>query len=455
MNAVVRRVMLVLFAAAVVGAIGYGLMPGAVEADLAPVTRGLIRETVDQDGKTRIRERYTVSAPLAGRLLRIGLDPGDEVIAGETIVASIEPRDPELLDARAVLQAEANVRAAEAKLKRMTPMLEEAIAAQEYAESELKRIRDVRTTSPQAASESQVDAALMDYRMRSALVRSARHAEEIARFELDQARAALVRSRPAADGDAPGAASADSAESDPPAGAVPADEAVDRGDAGDDPGSESRSGEGWHFTIPAPITGRVLRVFQESTAVVAAGANLLELGDPSDLEVEIDVLSREAVKIRADAPVLLEQWGGDKPLAGRVRLVEPSAFTKISTLGVEEQRVNVIVDLMDEPRQRAALGDGFRVEARIVVAEAADVLRVPTSARVRVGDAWAGVRGEEGIAVETIVAIGLQNGLEAEVIEQPAAAAPGGGATSPLAEGDLVIAHPGDNVVDGVRITPR
>jgi HlyD family secretion protein len=445
MKLVVRRMMLLLFAAAVVGAIAFGLRPAPVEADLAKVTRGLIRETVDQDGKTRIRERYTVSAPLAGSLMRIKLDPGDEVIAGETVLASIEPRDPELLDERAVMQAEANVRAAESKLKQATPLLEEAVAAQEFAESELERVRSARSGNPTAVSASQVENALMDYRMRSAVVRSARHAADIAQFELDQARAALLRSRPQgenreeAQGAADGAAGADVGETTGETG----DDALDEGEdtvANSVPAAAPTGS--FHFEIPAPITGRVLRVFQESGGVVQAGANLLELGDPSDLEVEIDVLSREAVKIRADAPVLLEHWGGDKPLNGSVRLVEPSAFTKISTLGVEEQRVNVIVDLIDPPNQREALGDAFRVEARIVVAQADNVLKTPTSSLFRVGDKWAVFRVVDGVARQTDVTLGLENGLEAEVVEG-------------LAEGDVVVTHPGDNVVDGAKVVPR
>jgi HlyD family secretion protein len=262
----------------------------------------------------------------------------------------------------------------------------------------------------------------MDYRMRSAVVRSAQHAEEIARFELAQAQAALVRSRPREDNDAETGAS----------------EAESSGSPSDQPPTNN----GWHFTIPSPITGRVLRVLQESEGVVVAGDKLIEIGDPSDLEVEIDVLSREAVKIRPDAPVLLEQWGGDDALNGSVRLVEPSAFTKISTLGVEEQRVNVIVDLLDPPAQRESLGDAFRVEARIVVAQASDVLKTPTSALFRVGDKWAVFRVDDGVARQQIVKLGLQNGLEAEVIEG-------------LAEGDLVVTHPGDNIVDGAQVVSR
>jgi HlyD family secretion protein len=412
MRVFVRRVLLLVFAAAVIGAIAYGLRPMPVEADLAQVVRGEVLETVDQDGKTRIREKYIVSAPLAGRLLRIDLDPGDEVQAG-TLLASIEPRDPDLLDARAVMQAEAAVKAAEANLDRAIPLLDEAKANQEFAEGELNRVREARSANPAAVTDSDVEGKLMAYRTRSALVRSAQHGVDIARFELEQAKAALVRSRPREE---------DGGSVDGEAGA---------------PGPN-----GWHFNIRAPVSGRVLRVFQESGGFMQAGTNLLELGDPLDLEVEIDVLSREAVKIEPNAPVLLEHWGGEKPLDGRVRLVEPSGFTKISTLGVEEQRVNVIVDLVDPPKDREALGDGFRVEARIVVARADNVVKVPSSALFRVGDEWAVFRVEDGVARQRVVKIGLENGLEAEVLEG-------------LAEGDRVVTHPGDNVVDGVQVTPR
>ena len=410
MKSLARRVITFLIVVGLVGTIGYGLMPAPVEVDLATAEKGSIRVTVDQDGKTRIRERYVVSTPLAGRLLRIEMDPGDEVEAGETLLATIEPRDPELLDARSIAQAEARVRAAEATLEKMDPTLEEVRAAQEFAEAELKRIRDARIGSPLSVSESELESKLLAYRTRTALLRTARHNEEIAKFELEQARAALIRSHPQE-----GAS-------------------VENG--------VSPSENGWDFTIRSPIDGRILRVFQESSAFVNAGTSLLELGDPTDLEVEIDVLSRDAVKIRQGALVLLEHWGGNKTLQGRVRLVEPSAYTKVSTLGVEEQRVNVIVDLVDPPQDRTALGDGFRVEARIIVAEAAEVLRIPTSALFRVGQRWAVFRVERGDARETIVRLGLENGLEAEIVEG-------------LADGDQVVIHPGDNVSDGSPVRRR
>ncbi|MEM8947427.1 MAG: HlyD family efflux transporter periplasmic adaptor subunit [Planctomycetota bacterium] len=406
MKSFLRRLISILFVGGVLGAIVYGLIPAPVEVDLATIESGSIRVTVDQDGKTRIREKYVVSAPLAGRLLRIELEPGDEVQAGETVLASIEPRDPELLDARTIAQAEARVKAAEKSVQKMEPILEEVAASQEFAEAELKRVREAQAKSPLSVSASEMESKLLAYRTRTALLRTTRHNQEIAEFELDQAQAALIRSRPQSSE----AASAD--------------------------------GNGWNFIIRAPIDGRVLRVFQESTAVVISGASLLELGDPTDLEIEIDVLSRDAVKIQPGAAVLLEHWGGERTLQGRVRLVEPSAFTKISTLGVEEQRVNAIVDLVDPPQDRTALGDGFRVEARIIVSEAADVLKTPTSALFRVGNEWAVFRVEDNIAYETLVELGMQNGLEAEVVKG-------------LSASDTVVVHPGDSIVDGVSVRPR
>jgi HlyD family secretion protein len=428
MKSLVRRILLFGFVAAIAGAIIFGLRPAPVEADLAKVERGEIRETVDQDGRTRLRERYTVSAPLAGRLLRIELDPGDEVEAGETLVASIEPRDPELLDARALLQAEANVKAAEARLERTTPLLDEAVANLEFAEADLDRVRRARQDSPGSVTLNELENKEMIRRTRAALVRAAEHAHEIAKFELAQAKAALLRSRPTAEA------------SDAQANST-SEEEEEEGN-GQTPAPYPQQDPQWHFNILSPINGRVLRVFRESSGVVQAGDPLLEIGDPLDLEVEIDVLSRDAVKVKPGAPVLLEEWGGDRPLHGEVRLVEPSGFMKISTLGVEEQRVNVIVDLVDPPQTREALGDGFRVEARIVTAEANDVLKVPTSALFRVGDEWAVFRVENGVARQRTVKLGLQNGLEAEVREG-------------LAEGEEVVTHPGDNVIDGRAVRAR
>ena len=411
-------------AAAVVGGLVYAFLPEPVDVDLATVSCGMLRVTVDEDGKTRIREKYVVSAPLVGRLLRINMEAGDPVTAGQTLLATIEPRDPELLDARTVAQAEARAKAAEAALKKMEPQLEEVRVAQAFAEADMMRFRQAARSN--AVSKSELEQAELLYRQQSEALRSMRIQREIAEFELEQAEAALLRTRPRDNGFDDPAAPASSPDVQTAEGTRPS----------------SNGNGGWTFTIFSPIDGRVLRVFQESAAVVSAGTPLVELGDPLDLEAEIDVLSRDAVKIEPGAMVFLEHWGGDRPLHGQVRLVEPSGFTKISTLGVEEQRVNVIVDLVDPPEERTTLGDGFRVEARIVIDEADDVLKVPTSALFRVGAKSAVFRVNDQQAHQRLVTIGRQNGLEAEVIDG-------------LAAGDRVIIHPSDQVEDGVAVRPR
>jgi len=393
---------------AIVAAIVVSLLPQPLDVDFAEAKYDTLMVTVDEDGKTRIRERYVVSTPLSGRLLRIGMDPGDAVRRGQTLLATIEPRDPELLDARAIAQAEARVEAAEAMLKRTGPGLEQARLEQANAEAELQRARSAAQGG--GMTQSELDAAETRYRQASEEIRAARYSAEIAKFELEQARAALLRSKPQ-------------------------DENAQQGP------------NGWNHTIRSPINGRVLRVFQESAAVVTAGMSLLELGDPVDLEVEIDVLSSDAVKIKPGAHVILEHWGGDESLAGQVRLIEPAGFTKVSTLGVEEQRVNVIVDLIDPPAERQALGDGFRVEARIVIAQIKRALVIPTSALFRTAkfgekDKWAVFRVVDDATELVPVEIGLDNGLFAQV-------------TNGLSEGDTLVINPSDQVTAGVQVRQR
>jgi HlyD family secretion protein len=423
------KMFVLLVVAAIVTGLGYAFLPEPVEVDLVEVERGLLRVTVDEDGKTRIREKYVVSAPLNGRILRISMDPGDPVEAGKTLLTMIEPRDPELLDARTVAQAEARVKGAEAALRQAEPMLDKARAAQAYAESEVVRRREAYRRD--AVSLSELEEGELAYRQANEELRSARIAQEIAQFELQQSQAALLRSRPRTDeangNDSSGGNSDDSASNGMTNGSS---ELLTNGNGS------------WNFPIYSPITGRVLRVFQESAAVVTPGTPLVELGNPSDLEVEVDVLSRDAVKIKEGDLVLLEHWGGGQPLEGNVRVVEPAGFTKISTLGVEEQRVYVIVDFIAPTEERASLGDGFRVEARIVIDEARDALKIPASALFRAGGESAVFRAQDGIIHERRVKVGRQNGLEAEILEG-------------LTEGDLVVLHPSDRIEDGVQVRQR
>jgi HlyD family secretion protein len=397
----IRRLLVQMALGLLAGALlAYSFWPRPVEVDVAQASRGSLRVTVDEDGKTRIRERYVVSAPLAGRLLRIGLRAGDPVTAGQTLLAAIEPGYPSLLDERSRAEAEARVKAAEAGRKQAVSKMERSRVAYNLAGRELQRIRQMvvgRETTYQ-----ELEAAEHKERMAQEDVKAAQFAQQIADFELDLARAALKRSHPSSPGDA----------------------------------------DNYRFEVRAPVSGRVLRVFQESSVIVTPGQQLLEVGDPSDLEVEIDVLSSDAVKIAPGAKVILEHWGGEKPLSGQVRLVEPSGFMKRSALGVEEQRVNVIIDLVDPPEKRSRLGDAYRVEARIVIWSANDVLKVPSGCLFRRGDDWAVFTIEDGSAQLRRVAVGRSNALETEI-------------ASGLEDGAVVILHPGDKIQPGCRVLQR
>lgn len=406
-----RRLFLVAVALGIVGMIVYALLPKPVGVDVGTVERGKLQVTVDEDGRTRIKEQYVVSTPLSGRLLRIGLDVGDPVIAGETVIARIQPTDPELLDPRAQAQAQARVKAAEARLNQAATALEKAKASLDFAESEMARIRKLQERN--AATPSQVEEKELQFRTATQEFRAARFAEEIARFELELERAALLRTQDDTDG-----------------GGKNGEASGTLGEA---------NGE---FIIRAPISGRVLKLYQESATVVTPGMQLAQLGDPSDLEVVVDVLSSDAVRIVPGAAATFDQWGGDYPLPATVRLVEPSGFTKISALGVEEQRVNVILDFVEPSEQRANLGDSFRVEAHIVIWEGSDVLRVPNSSLFRHEGDWAVFRIDDGKAHLQPVVIGHQNSLQSEIF-------------SGLEEGDRIVLHPSDKVIPGIAVYER
>lgn len=396
----VGRLVMIILGVLVTGAIVAALWPRAVGVDVARVDRVDMVVTVDEDGRTRVRERYVVSSPLPAQLLRIELKAGDAVEMGKTVLAVLEPNESDLLDARTLLEAEARVRSATAAVEQTKPRTRKAAAALEIAQLELKRLRNAAAT--QAASAIELERAASVERIASAELEAAQFQERIAQFELEQAEAALARSRPAA--------------------GAPTDLA--------------------RFEIKSPVSGRVLRVMHESGAPVTAGTALLEVGDPSDLEIEVDVLSADAVRIPARARVILERWGGDEPLKGEVRLVKPSGFTKISALGVEEQRVNVIADLLDPVEKRPSLGDGYRVEARIVVWEGHGVVAVPLGAAFRHDDGWAVFVVKDGRAELRPVTIGHRNQSMAEVI-------------AGVSEGEEVVLHPSDKVRDGVRVTAR
>jgi HlyD family secretion protein len=371
------------------------LRPAATFVDVATVTRGPIVVTVDEEGETRVRDRFIVSAPVAGRVLRIDLEPGDRVKRGD-VVARLRPELPPLLDARARAEARAAIESARATLGRTRAEEQRARAALALAQRELGRAREL--VKEGLTTSQQVD-------QREADARTAEDATEAASYAARASASDLVRAEARLD----------------PTGAARADRVV---------------------TTTAPIDGLVLKRVRESESVVPAGDPLIELGDPSRLEIVSDLLSTDAVRVKPGARVLVEQWGGDRTLQATVRRVEPSGFTKVSALGVEEQRVNVIADFDDPSEAFAALGDAYRVEVRIVVAEASSVIKVPTSALFRVGEQWAVYQSSEGRARLTFVTPGRRTGQEAEV-------------TQGLAEGATVILHPGDTLGDGSRVVVK
>ena len=399
MNITRRHWLVVGCALTLVGALLFAFSPRPVAVEVARATRGPLCVTVDEDGRTRIKERYVVSAPLGGQLRRIELESGDCVIAGETLVATLEPTAPELLDARSRAQLEARVRAAEIQVQNAGARLERVRAANDLAQVEMTRATTL--TEQGVLARQELDRSREAARAMTEELKSAEYSRKIAGFELEQARAAVSQGS-----------------------------------------TNSRAAECWDLRILSPISGRVLRVFHEDAAVVPATTRLVEVGDPADLEVEVDVLSSDAVQIRSGARAFFEHWGGDVPLEGRVRVVEPAGFLKISALGVEEQRVNVIVDFVTPAERRRALGDAYRVEARIVVWEADDVLKVPVGALFRSGGNWAVFAMVGGRARLTPVTAGHSNGRETEVL-------------SGLNMGDAVVLHASDKVADGVRIKLR
>ena len=366
--------------AALLVLLAFGLRPRPAPVETARAAFGALRATVSEEGKTRIRQRYVVSSPVTGQLRRVLFKPGAEIAAGN-VVSVIEPMAASPLDPRSRALAEARRAAA-------TAALDKSRSAYALALSELHRMERMfaeKTVSPQD---------LESVQMR----------ETAAARDVIAAEGALR------------AAEAELAEAVP--GATPA-----------------------LVEVRAPVAGRVLHVFQESERPVTAGTALLDVGDPADLEVVIELLSRDGAAIAAGTAVELEQWGGPKPLQARVRLVEPAAFTKISALGVEEQRVNVVADITTPLAERASLGDNFRVEARVVVWESPRVLKVPVSALFRRGSSWAAYAVRNGRAALVPVSVGPSSGTETQVTEG-------------LKEGDEVILYPGDRVADGQRVSP-
>ena len=376
------------------GLLALALWPRAVAVETTTVTSGPLVVTIDEDGRTRVRERFVVTAPVSGDVLRIELEPGDTVRKGQR-VALIRPAAPVPLDARIRAEREAGAEAARAAVRRLTAELARAESAGALAERELTRVKALAAGG--AVAREEVDRRQTDADASGAAVRAAQAALVQAEREADAARASVAPAR--------------------------------------------TTGE--PVAVTSPVDGVVLVRHRQSESVVPAGDPLLEIGDPSRLEIVADVLSADAVKIHTGSRVIVERWGGGTPLAGHVRLVEPAGFTKISALGVEEQRVNVIVDF-DAASAEAArrLGDGYRVEVRVVVWEAASVTTVPSGALFRRGDRWAAYVVKGGRASLRDIVLGERNAEQAE-------------ARTGVSPGDAVVLYPPDTLGDGMRVVAR
>ena len=370
----------------------WALRPQPIAVESAAVTSGAFEQTVSDDGKTRVRERYVVSAPLAGRVERIELHAGDRVRQGQT-VAILTPTAPALLDARTATQLRGRIGAAEAQLARARAETLKVRAQRDQAAADLDR--QTRLSKEGFVSPTVREQGQLALRTAERAVDAARFAEDAARYELAQARAALSQFETGA----PGA----------------------------------------RWEVPAPVDGAVLKVVQESEGAVALGAPLIELADPRSLEAVVDVLSQEAVGIRPGMPARLELGSGVTPLAARVRLVEPSAFTKVSALGVEEQRVNVVLDFAEPLDKLQTSGDGFRVEAHVVVFRQDAALKAPVGALFRDGTGWAVFVLDGERTQKRAVKVARRNGLEAMIDDG-------------LKAGERVVVYPSDALKDGARV---
>ena len=388
----------VIFVAAILvaGLLAWGFWPQPVLVEAVFVKRAPMAVTIEEEGRTRVADRYVVSAPVDGVTCRVQLEVGDSVEKGQ-ILLSISAPESQILDPRSRERAKSAVAAAESSLRSAEEEAAAAAAAERLATIELKRLKPLLAKG--LIAQDQYDAALTEVTTTAAMKRSANSRIDVAGYELEAARTLLAYT----------------------AGSLPPAERV---------------------TVRSPVRGRVLKVIRECEGPVRTGEPLAEIGDPSRLEVEVDVLSADAVRIGPGMKVLFDRWGGERPLEGVVRTVEPVGFTKVSALGVEEQRVLVICDFTSPGEEWNRLGDGYRVEAQFIVWEDPSVLQVPAGTLFRHEEGWAVFAVEGGRAKRRAVTLGQRNGLAAQILTN-------------LTEGERVISHPSDRIEDGVRIKLR
>ena len=378
----------------------YLLTPSPVSVDISRISKGELLVTIDDEGKTQLKDVYTVSAPVAGRVRRIDIEAGDPVIANSTVLALFQPNDPAMLDLRSRSEAEASLKAAKAAVELAEAEQSRAQAQLEFSQTELN-------IGIPLAKKGTISKATLDQRELTL---------KTSRAQLSQANANLNKIR----------ADLEFANA----------RLITVNQSGD------RKLDQELIPVKSPISGIIIRVIQESEGVVSAGTPLLELGDPKKMEIITDLLSSDAVKIKKNSKVIIEDWGGKDSLLGSVRLIEPFGFTKFSALGIEEQRVNVLIDFVSNQSKWIGLGHGYRVDTKIIIYENFEALKVPISALFRMGDDWAVFINDRNKAKLKKIIIGNKNSLEAEVI-------------SGLIEGEEVILHPSNSIFNNVSINVR
>ena len=388
---------IVVIAILTIGLLAWGFWPQPVPVETVAVTRAPLTVSIEEEGRTRVVDRYIIAAPVDGVAARVQFDVGDRVEQGQLLLG-IMPLESQVLDPRSRAQARAQVLAAESALRAAEEQATAAEAAQQLAASELKRLRPLKGKG--LISHDAYDEAVTEDKTASAAKRAADFRVEVTRYELQAARSVLEYT---------------AGNNREPAELVP---------------------------VRSPISGRILRVAHEFEGPVRTGEPLLEVGDPAVLEIEVDVLSADAVKIKPGMKALFDRWGGEQPLKGTVRTVEPVGFTKISALGVEEQRVLIISDFTSPAERWQRLGDGYRVEAHFILWHEENVLQVPASSLFRYMQGWGLFVMDGKHAKRRPVVVGQRNGLVAQILEG-------------VGEGQIVIDHPSDEVEDGRRVRAR
>ena len=393
-----KKLTLVLLGLVILALLIWAFIPAPKVVEVGTVSQGRFERAIQEDGKTRVRDRYLITAPITGRMGRSSWNQGDAVALADHL-ATLWPAHPTLLDERTRAEQVAHIAAMQASMEKAQANTERASAALAQARAQHQRSETLARSGFVSPNQSDLD--LLNLRLREKELSSAQHEEDSSRYALAQSRVALRQFfRPT---DASGIQA---------------------------------------FVVKSPVNARILKIYQQSEGLVAAGAPLMELGDPTQLEVVVDLLTEDAAQIKPGTPVQLTQWGGPGVLSGQVRLIEPAAFTKVSALGVDEQRVNAVIDITSAPSEWHTLGDGFKVDVRVLVEVVDKATKVPVSAIFPMGARSGIFVLENGRARLQDITVQARNGIEAWV-------------KTDLPVGRQIIVYPDTKLKDKDRVKSR